>query len=179
MRRFFIGVIILLLILGCFIVIGCGDKQQPITKTTGNATSKKPATSEGTHSTVEGSIGEPVKLGDIEVKLVSWKFATPDDYDKPYERPNNKLIVTDVEVTNNGPTPFACDGTNNMRIRTPDGYEYELWDYALPDPQFPYTDMDQGEKCRGFVTFEVPKDIGSMVFQFDHYEKGRAKIKLQ
>lgn len=171
MKKLGVVLIIVLFAVGLLTVVGCENKQQPkadkqVDKAIDEAINKELNTSEEVKPSVEGSVGKSVKLGDIEVKVVGWKFATPDDFDKPYERPNNKLVIADVEVINNSSESYQCDGTNNMRIRTPEGYEYELWDYALPDPQFPSTAIDPGERARGFVSFEVPKDISGNVLIF-------------
>lgn len=180
-EKFGIILTVVLLVAGLATVVGCGNTQQSELEKQAKEAIKGAITNTSGEDTpsVEGSVGEAVKLGDIEVKVVEWKFATPEDYNKPYERPENRLVVVDVEVVNNSAESFQCDSTNNMRIRTPDGYEYVEWNYVLPEPQFPPTAMDSGERSRGFVTFEVPRDIGAMYFQFDTFETGKAKIKLQ
>ena len=179
MRHITVGLVVVLLIVGCLVGVGCGGSvKKPTSKS--QTTNKIPTQSNsGEASTKKGSVGEAVRAGNYEVKVIEWKFATPADFGKDAED-SDKIVVADVEITNVG-SAIEISGLGCMSLRTPEGYEYDNgWGYALPEPEFPDSDIDPGDKARGFVTFKVPEDIGSMEFQFDTIsEGGKVRIKLQ
>lgn len=183
MKEFVVGLIVMLMAVGCLAVVGCGKEQQnqQVDKQVEKAIDQeitKQMNSDKESVTQKGSVGEAVRVGNYEIKVVEWKFATPDDFGKSAED-SDEIIVADVEVTNIG-SEVDISGLGCMTVKTPEGYTYENgWGYALPKPEFPSCDLDPSEKARGFVTFKVPQNIGSIEFQFDTISDGKARITLQ
>lgn len=176
----YIGVLCAILMVCCFVVTGCGSEQtdsvnfkvpvdvEPNVSEESAVNDERPA--------VEGHVGETSAVGNLEIKVFEWSKKDKIDTLEP-EEPNNIYIIADVEVINNGNNPVKSN-FRDFSIRTPEGYEYRAFDYSGYSPRYPDTAIDPGEKSRGGITVEVPRDALSMYLEFSSPE-GRAKIALQ
>lgn len=178
MKRLAVLGFLVLLMVGCVVVTGCGSSgsqskgQKTTTEETQGSTTSSDESASG-NQIVEGSVGEVIKLGDIDFKVVSWRIDTWDTVGFEGD-PERTPVILDLEITNHSKEGVG----GNESIITPEGYAYDaVW--TAPDPGFPQSDVEPGEKGRGFITIAVPNNIGTMTFQYEEFNFGKARVKLQ
>lgn len=94
-------------------------------------------------------VGDTVKSGDLEIKIVSAELRNPDQY---INTKNGKVLKLEVSGKNNGSDSWYID-TSEFNLYSTDGDKYEM--YFGTDGTPLGGEINAGKKIKGFLEYDV------------------------
>ena len=120
-------------------------------------------------------IGDVIQAGDLLLVVLGWEKVEGDEFTKPEE--GKEFIAVDLIIANQGSKPTSISTLLQMYLKDETGQKYD------PDlmaqtvvGSAPEGEISPGEQIRGRVGFQIPKDIGPLIFVFDVDVFGTGKV---
>jgi hypothetical protein len=131
--------------------------------------------------TAPASVGESVSIDNLTITVhgFTWSTRGKESFEKP--DPGNKYLIVDIECVNNDTKPRMLAQVYQMKVHTPEGYDYKVTLKYFPEPSLTSDEIPPGQKARGYVCFEVPERIGScsLMVETDMLFGETLEIRLQ
>ena len=124
-------------------------------------------------------IGDVITMGTTTLTVGGIEFSQGQEYSEPAE--GYEFLVVDLTLENKGSQAITVSSLMQMAVKDADHYQYsvDLFASMLLGQGSPDGEIAAGEKLRGQVGFQVPKDATKLMFVFDAGEEGRFFITLQ
>ncbi|NOZ71637.1 MAG: DUF4352 domain-containing protein [Chloroflexi bacterium] len=122
------------------------------------------------------AIGDVIEVGDLVVIVNNVAFPPGDEFNKPDK--DNKFVVVDLTLKNNGSKSVAISSLLQMSLKDTTGQKYgvDLMATVASGGSTPDGEIAPGEKVRGQVGFQVPESAEGLVFVFDADVFGYGKV---
>lgn len=125
-------------------------------------TSPPPENSEG-----KGRPGDTATITEGGERVGTVRVITVKSYPRgfsDYDRPKNGQYLS-VDITVEAISEGFDINPFDFFVRTPDGRRFDpTVAYEAPEPSLDYSELNPGEKIRGYVTFDVPRGHGEVVY---------------
>jgi len=121
-------------------------------------------------------IGDLIDISNLAIQVLQVSYPAGNDIVKPKE--DYKFVAVDVTVENRGETPQEISSIVQMYLKDSTGekYTFHLGAQSIIDSGLPDDELQQGEKIRGQIGYQVPEDIQGLVFVFDAEIFGFGKV---
>jgi len=121
-------------------------------------------------------IGDIIEISDLAIQVLQVSFPTGNEIVKPKE--DFKFAAIDLTIENQGNTTQEISSIVQMYLKDSTGqkYTFHLGAQSIIDSGLPDDELQPGEKIRGQIGFQVPKDIQGLVFVFDAEIFGFGKV---
>jgi hypothetical protein len=122
------------------------------------------------------AIGDIIEVGDLTLTVNEVTSPPGNEFNKPDE--GNKFVVIDVTLENKGTEAEGISSMMQMHLKDATGqiYDIDLMASVASGGATPDGEMAPGEKVRGQVGFQVPKNAQGLVFVFDADVFGYGKV---
>jgi hypothetical protein len=124
-------------------------------------------------------LGQPITAGDVTLTVNG--VSTPEGTQFAKAAPGRHFVVVDVSLTNTGSAAEHLSTVLQMQLKDSLGRQYrvDLMAATVAGGGAPEGELAPGETVRGPVGFEVPDDIGQLLFVFDGNVFGTGKVFVQ
>lgn len=173
-----IGILVIIIIIVAIASGGKKSEQKPAENKTNVSKPETPTTE--TKKDVY-AIGETANVDNLAVTVYGFTWSTGGENVSEKAKPGRKFLVADVGFINNDSKPRMLAQVYQMKVHTPDGYDYEVSLDYFPEPNLTSDEIASGQTARGSVCFDVPENIGSCSIIFDTNMVGgdTFEVKLQ
>lgn len=121
-----------------------------------NSQTAPPATQPPAIAPKSFKIGDNVKLGDYILVVKAAEDCVPtNQFTKAAN--GKKFVSIDISQENDGAQPVDYN-VFDYKLQTADDFTYSPTFMACKDPGFASGTLQKGQKTRGYLTFEIPKD---------------------
>ena len=165
-------------------MLACGNEVTPTkvgeiaptqAKTVTGTAPSQPQKPAATQTGGKYKIGDIVKAGDLTVVVLGWEKVQGDQFTKPEK--GKEFIAVDLLLLNQGTKAKNISSLLQMYLKDNTGQKYE------PDLEAqtvvgsaPEGEISPGERIRGKIGFQVPKEVGALTFVYDVDVFGTGKI---
>jgi len=121
-------------------------------------------------------IGDLIDISNLAIQVLQVSYPAGNEIVKPKE--DYKFVAVDVTIENRGETPREISSILQMYLKDSTGqkYTFHLGAQSIIDSGLPDDELQQGEKIRGQIGYQVPEDIQGLVFVFDADIFGFGKV---
>ena len=121
-------------------------------------------------------IGDIIEISDLVIQVLQVSFPTGNKIVKPKE--DFKFVAVDLTIENQGNTTQEISSIIQLYLKDSTGqkYTFHLGAQSIIDGGLPDDELQPGEKIRGQIGFQVPKDIQGLVFVFNAEIFGFGKV---
>ncbi len=121
-------------------------------------------------------IGDLIEISDLAIQVLQVSFPAGNEIVKPKE--DFKFAAVDVMIENQGNTTQEISSIVQMYLKDSTGqkYTFHFGAQSIIDSGLPDDELQPGEKVRGQIGFQVPKDISGLLFVFDAEIFGFGKV---
>ena len=123
-------------------------------------------------------VGDVVAIGDLQVVVHGLR----QDPGTAIFHPDagDQFVAVDVSVTNTGASPRTISSLLQMKLKDASGQSYDLHlgAQAAAGASPPDGELSPGETVRGQVAYQVPADVGGLLFVFDPNLAGFGKVTV-
>ena len=122
-------------------------------------------------------MGEAIDMEDriltVHQVLDDYDFTSQNQFIVPKE--GNKYFLIEVSITNNGSKSLSC-WHGQFKLKDKNNYEYKN-DVTFKEPSFGIGDLLPTRTKRGFITYEIPRNISDLELVYSSWSK-QVIIKL-
>lgn len=156
---------VIVLVLFVLLAIGSGETTEPekVDKTSSEKTTDE-KTDEDNSSGELYSIGDTVKMGDLEFTLNSVRFDSGSEFMKPKE--DEKWVVVDVELKNNGEESESISSIIMFKMNDEENYSLDMA-YGAETRGSLDGELGAGRTMKGEIAYSVSDDNESFEFIFE------------
>jgi len=126
-------------------------------------------------------IGDLVEISGLVIQVLEVSFPEGSGIIQPKE--DYKFIGVDLQIENQGESVKEITSVVQMYLKDSTGqkYTFHLGAQSIIDSGLPDDELQPGEKVRGQIGFQVPDNIGVLIFVFDAeiFGFGKAFISLE
>jgi hypothetical protein len=126
-------------------------------------------------------IGDMVEVSDLVIQVLEVSYPGGSGIVQPKE--GFKFVGIDVQVDNQGEAVKEITSVIQMYLKDSTGqkYTFHLGAQSLMDTGLPDDELQAGERIRGQIGYQVPENIGVLIFVFDAeiFGFGKAFISLE
>jgi len=126
-------------------------------------------------------IGDLVEISGLVIQVLEVSFPEGSGIIQPKE--DYKFIGVDLQIENQGESVKEITSVVQMYLKDSTGqkYTFHLGAQSIIDSGLPDDELQPGEKIRGQIGFQVPDNIGVLIFVFDAeiFGFGKAFISLE
>jgi len=121
-------------------------------------------------------VGDLIEISDLAIQVLQVSFPTGNELVKPKE--DFKFAAVDVTIENLGNTTKEISSIVQMYLKDSTGqkYTFHLGAQSIIDSGLPDDELQPGEKIRGQIGFQVPKDVQGLLFVFNAEIFGFGKV---
>jgi hypothetical protein len=121
-------------------------------------------------------VGDLIEISDLAIQVLQVTYPAGNGIVKPKE--DFKFAAVDVTVENQGNTTQEISSIIQMYLKDSTGqkYTFHLGAQSIIDSGLPDDELQPGEKIRGQIGFQVPKDVQGLIFVFDAEIFGFGKV---
>lgn len=121
-------------------------------------------------------IGDLIEISDLAIQVLQVSFPTGNELVKP--KADFKFAAVDVTIENLGNTTKEISSIVQMYLKDSTGqkYTFHLGAQSIIDSGLPDDELQPGEKIRGQIGFQVPKDVQGLLFVFNPEIFGFGKV---
>jgi len=121
-------------------------------------------------------VGDLIEISDLAIQVLQVSFPTGNELVKPKE--DFKFAAVDVTIENLGNTTKEISSIVQMYLKDSTGqkYTFHLGAQSIIDRGLPDDELQPGEKIRGQIGFQVPKDVQGLLFVFNAEIFGFGKV---
>ncbi len=121
-------------------------------------------------------VGDLIEISDLAIQVLQVTYPAGNEIIKPKE--DFKFAAVDVTVENQGNTTQEISSIVQMYLKDSTGqkYTFHLGAQSIIDSGLPNDELQPGEKIRGQIGFQVPKDVQGLIFVFDAEIFGFGKV---
>ena len=121
-------------------------------------------------------IGDLIEISDLAIQVLQVSFPTGNKIVKPKE--DFKFVAVDLTIENKGNTTREISSIVQLYLKDSTGqkYTFHLGAQSIIDSGLPDDELQPGEKIRGQIGFQVPKDIQGLLFVFNAEIFGFGKV---
>ncbi len=169
-----IGVVVIFAIIG-----NSGDKKPEKVGTTEQVGAQPAKQATPAPTPQEYKVGDKVKLGDYVLTVNEVKVCTPSNqYSLP--KAGNKFVSVDLTQENTGTDPRDYN-LWYFKLQDDKDFSYQTGFSSCREPSFGSGVLQAGQKTRGYITFEVPKENNptQVMFTPSWWSTGQIVIKVQ
>lgn len=127
-----------------------------------------------------GRTGEIIESGDLVLQVLGWNIH--EGFGETYVAESGKMLITvDLIIVNRGNEPVVIGTLYGMKLRDGAGqiYEHDVKGVVASHSYSPLGEFEPGERIRGRVGFQVPKEPDGMTFIFDSGEFYAGEILVE
>lgn len=124
-------------------------------------------------------VGDIISIGDMVMVVLGWDSPPGDDFNKPDE--GKKFVAVDILLVNQGSKTTSVSSLLQMELKDETGqkYDIDLMANVATGSSSPDGELSAGERIRGKVGFQVPRDATGLVFVFDADVFGTGKVFVE
>jgi hypothetical protein len=124
-------------------------------------------------------IGDVISIGDVVMAVLGWDVPPGDEFSKPEE--GKQFVAIDVVLVNSGARAASVSSMLQMRLKDDTGqqYDYDFMASTAIGDSSPDGELAPGERVRGKVGFQVPKEAKGLTFVFDASVWGTGKVFVE
>ena len=121
-------------------------------------------------------VGDLIEISDLAIQVLQVTYPAGNEIIKPKE--DFKFAAVDITVENQGNTTQEISSIIQMYLKDSTGqkYTFHLGAQSIIDSGLPDDELQPGEKIRGQIGFQVPKDVQGLIFVFDAEIFGFGKV---
>jgi signal peptidase I len=121
-------------------------------------------------------VGDLIEISDLAIQVLQVTYPAGNEIVKPKE--DFKFVAVDVTVENQGNTTQEISSIVQMYLKDSTGqkYTFHLGAQSIIDSGLPDDELQPGEKIRGQIGYQVPKDVQGLIFVFDAEIFGFGKV---
>ena len=121
-------------------------------------------------------VGDLILISDLAIQVLQVSYPTGNAIVKPKE--DFKFAAVDITIENQGNTTQEISSIVQMYLKDSTGqkYTFHLGAQSIIDSGLPDDELQPGEKIRGQIGFQVPKDVQGLLFVFDAEIFGFGKV---
>lgn len=121
-------------------------------------------------------VGDLIEISDLAIRVLQVTYPAGNEIIKPKE--DFKFAAVDLTVENQGNTTQEISSIIQMYLKDSTGqkYTFHLGAQSIIDSGLPDDELQPGEKIRGQIGFQVPKDVQGLIFVFDAEIFGFGKV---
>jgi hypothetical protein len=121
-------------------------------------------------------VGDLIEISDLAIQVLQVTYPAGNEIVKPKE--DFKFVAVDVTVENQGNTTQEISSIVQMYLKDSTGqkYTFHLGAQSIIDSGLPDDELQPGEKIRGRIGYQVPKDVQGLIFVFDAEIFGFGKV---
>jgi len=122
------------------------------------------------------SVGEQIEISGLVIQALGVSYPSGTDFVKPKE--GYKFVSVDVQVENQGDSVQEITSIVQMYLKdnTGEKYTFHLGAQSVIDSGLPDDELQPGERVRGQIGFQVPRDSVGLIFVFDAEIFGFGKV---
>ncbi len=159
-----VAFIFVIIILGAIMIPNYLRMKESATQPQQSSTNQSQSSNTQTQTTTY-KIGDSIRQGDYVLTVHGIADNVPpeaDIYDRPKE--GNKYYAVDVTIENKGSDVISYN-VIYFKLQDSEGYTYD-YTGAYKKPWFGYGDLQLDRKVRGWITFEIPKNLSNLELIF-------------
>ena len=156
--------------------------QQQVVATAGPVSNQGAAQAAPTAATLKlGQIGETIALNGYTLTVNSVQkldnFDTSNDIGKA--KAGNIMLAVDITIGSNKAKGVSANGLY-ASVKDGQGYKYDFTVFGQKEPRIAGTnDIPAGDKVRGWITFEVPKNATGFMLEYGQmFESEKIRVAL-
>lgn len=121
-------------------------------------------------------VGDLIEISDLAIRVLQVTYPAGNEIIKPKE--DFKFAAVDLTIENQGNTTQEISSIVQMYLKDSTGqkYTFHLGAQSIIDSGLPDDELQPGEKIRGQIGFQVPKDVQGLIFVFDAEIFGFGKV---
>lgn len=121
-------------------------------------------------------VGDLIEISDLAIQVLQVTYPAGNEIVKPKE--DYKFAAVDLTVENQGNTTQEISSIVQMYLKDSTGqkYTFHLGAQSIIDSGLPDDELQPGEKIRGQIGYQVPKDVQGLIFVFDAEIFGFGKV---
>ncbi len=121
-------------------------------------------------------IGDIIEISDLAIQVLQVSFPAGNEIVKPKE--DYRFAAVDLTIENTGNTTREISSIIQMYLKDSTGqkYTFHLGAQSIINSGLPDDELQPGEKIRGQIGFQVPKDIQGLLFVFNAEIFGFGKV---
>jgi len=120
-------------------------------------------------------IGDIIQAGDLALVVLGWEKVQGDQFTQP--EAGQEFIAVDLLLVNQGEKPKSVSSLLQMYLKDETGQKYEPdFEAQMAVGSAPEGEISPGERIRGKIGFQVPKEVGSLTFVYDVDVFGTGKV---
>ena len=167
---FIVGIFAVILIIFAISMAGSGEKPEKVSQNNSVSIPSRPAQSSAQSSKTtelkeKYKVGDVVKIGDYTFSVNSFEdnAASGNEYLKPKE--GNKFVKINLTIENNGKEKTAISTMLQMYLKDSEGTRFKQT--FLMDQKQIDGELLAGDKIKGDVAYEVPKNSTGLKFYYN------------
>jgi hypothetical protein len=124
----------------------------------------------------EYQVGDIVQIGDTVMVVLGWEASSCNEFTKPDA--GKQFVLVDMLLVNQGESSTSISSMLQMSLKdeTDQRYTVDFGASMVSERDSPDGELAPGERVRGTVGFQVPKEADELTFVFDADVFGSGKV---